>query len=351
MRRFLGFALAALLAGAAGGAAAQQDGIEGVRQRGYLKVCADPDNPPYSSRDSAAPGFEVEVARLVARELGVDANFIWRPTHVRPLRPLREGACEAFMGLPNDKRFVEGNPWIRVTQPYYMMGHALATRADRPDSLQALTGQRVAVELASVAELYIGYRDFVRGLYRGQELAFQAATNGEAAGALLWHPVAVWLARGRADMKVTPVSAPELEFTIGVGVRRRDPGLADAVDAAIGRVLASGRANEVFSRYGLRPAPRAARETSFVRVQARDPLERGRSLFSTACSRCHGADGSGGGAGGSLPMLKSYDGGRDRFFRIVLEGRKNTAMAGFKGILTEDEVGAIYRYLTTLPRT
>lgn len=351
MPRLLGLAIAALLAGAAGGAAAQQEGIESVRQRGFLKVCADPDNLPYSSKDPAAPGFEVEFARLIALELGVEARLVWHLTHVRPLKPLRDGACEVFMGLPSDPRFREGNPWIRVTQPYYVMGHALVTRADRPGSLEALAGQRVAVELASVAELYIGYRDLVRGLYRSQEKAFQAAINGEAAAALLWHPVAAWLARGRTELKVTPVAARELEFPIGAGVRKRDPGLGDAVDAAIGRVIASGRTTEVLTRYGMRPAPRSERIASFVLVQAKDPVDRGRSLFSTVCSRCHGAEGAGGGLGGSIPILRNYDDGREKFFRMVLEGRKNTAMAGFKGILTEDEVGAIYRYLTSLPRS
>jgi ABC-type amino acid transport substrate-binding protein len=349
--RLLGVAFAALLASAAGGAAAQQEGIEGVRQRGYLKVCADPDNPPYSSKDPAAPGFEVELARLVALELGVEARFVWHLTHVRPLKPLRAGSCELFMGLPADARFRDGNPWIRVTQPYYVMGHALVSRAGRPATLEALAGQRVAVELASVAELYIGYRDVVRGLYRSQEMAFQAAINGEAAAALLWHPVAAWLARGRSELKVTPVAARELEFPIGAGVRKREPGLGDAVDAAVGRLVAGGRAAEVFGRYGMRSEPRSERPGSFVLAQANDPIDRGRSLYSTVCSRCHGADGAGGGPGGSVPTLRNYDGGWEKFSRLVLQGRKNTAMAGFKGILTDDEVSAIYRYLTSLPRT
>ena len=32
-----------------------------LRQRGYVRVCADPSNPPYASNDTATPGFEVEL--------------------------------------------------------------------------------------------------------------------------------------------------------------------------------------------------------------------------------------------------------------------------------------------------
>ena len=33
-----------------------------------------------------------------------------------------------------------------------------------------------------------------------------------------------------------------------------------------------------------------------------------------------------------------------------MNGRKNTAMAGFKGVLTEDEALTIYKYLTSFSR-
>src|SRR5437867_2034060 len=36
---------------------------------GPVRVCADPDNLPFSSRDSQQQGFDVEVARAVANEI------------------------------------------------------------------------------------------------------------------------------------------------------------------------------------------------------------------------------------------------------------------------------------------
>ena len=85
--RFAGLGLAALL-GAAGAEAAQHEGLAAVKERGFLRVCADPSNLPYSSNDPATPGFEVELAGLIARELGVDARPEWNPTYVRALKPL-----------------------------------------------------------------------------------------------------------------------------------------------------------------------------------------------------------------------------------------------------------------------
>src|SRR5262249_44969644 len=107
--------------------------------------------------------------------------------------------------------------------------------------------------MASIAELYIGYRDVQRKLYRSQEQAFRAAVNGEAVAALILLPLAAWQARGRSDLRVIPVSEKDLQFAIGAGVRRRDPGLAAAVDGAVERLLTCGEARAVLTRYGASP--------------------------------------------------------------------------------------------------
>ena len=42
-----------------------------------LKVCADPNNLPFSNRNEQ--GFENKLAQIWARELGVDVEYTWFP--------------------------------------------------------------------------------------------------------------------------------------------------------------------------------------------------------------------------------------------------------------------------------
>jgi ABC-type amino acid transport substrate-binding protein len=338
----------AILMLAAALAAAEQDGLGTIRQQGYLRVCADPANLPYASADAATPGFEVELARLVARQLGVEAHFQWHPTAVRALRPLRDGECDLFMGLPKDERFTNGTPWVTVSRPYYVLGHALVTKADSGiGTLRDLAKQRVAVEGASVADFYLLDKEVQRGLYKNQQEAFHAVVAGEAPAALLWSPVASWLARGDAALRVMPLADARLEFPVGAGVRRRDRELAEGIDVAIGRLRESGEVQRVLEHYSIIAAPPAPPAAGPVTTaQAKDPIEEGRSIFSTVCSRCHGAGGTG---GGMFPTLRHYARGQERFLQIVQNGKPGTPMVPFKNILTMEEILSVYQYLTSLP--
>src|SRR5215470_19368567 len=270
MRR--AFCMLGVLALWAGSVLAQPEGLEALRQRGYVRVCADPRNLPFSSTDVATPGFEVELARLIARELGVEARMEWRLTFVRALQPLRGGGCDRVMGLPTDARFSEGKPWVSVSRPYYVMRHAIVAKADTgiktPDDL---IGKRVAIDAASVADFYLFDKGIERGIYKGQEAAFRAVVAGEAAAALLWLPVASWLARGDATLRVVPLSEARLEFPVGAGVRHRDRELAEAVESALERLQSSGEAQAVLARYGAVAASPALPESKAPESKAAVP--------------------------------------------------------------------------------
>ena len=336
----------------AGLALAQSEGLEALHQKGYVRVCADPANLPFTSNDAATPGFELELARLITRELGVEARMEWHATFVRALRPLRTGGCDLFMGLPAEARFTKDNPWVSVSRPYYTTGHAIVAKAATGiATLDDLKGKRVAVDATSVADFYLFDQGLERGIYRGQVAAFRAVVTGEAAAALLWLPVASWLARGDATLHVVPLSEARLEFPIGVGVRRRDRELAEAVDRALERLQSSGEAQAVLAHYGAVAASQTLPESkAAVPVSAPASSEAGRSLFSTACSHCHRAEGIGGGVGGAVPSIRNYEDGQEKFLRIVQNGKKGTPMGAFKSILTEEEILRIYQYLTSLPR-
>ena len=77
-----------------------------------LKVCADPNNLPYSN--AAGEGFENKIAALVAERLGRPLQFVWRAQRRGFLREgLNAGECDLVTGVPT------ATFMIRTTASYY----------------------------------------------------------------------------------------------------------------------------------------------------------------------------------------------------------------------------------------
>jgi quinoprotein dehydrogenase-associated probable ABC transporter substrate-binding protein len=94
-----------------------------------FKVCADPLNPPYSSKNG--DGFENKIAELFAKELGQDIEYTWLPQRLGFIRntlnaPLNDTdvesnvyKCDVIMGVP------AGYDLTLTTSPYYQSTYVL----------------------------------------------------------------------------------------------------------------------------------------------------------------------------------------------------------------------------------
>ena len=94
-----------------------------------FKVCADPLNPPYSTKNK--DGFENKIAELFAKELGQTVEYYWLPQRLGFIRntlnaPLKdtdvesnEYKCDVIMGVP------AGYELTLTTSPYYQSTYVL----------------------------------------------------------------------------------------------------------------------------------------------------------------------------------------------------------------------------------
>ena len=125
--------------------------------------------------------------------------------------------------------------------------------------LADLKGIVTAVEALSVGDLVLLSKAYSRRSYRTQEAAFGAVQSRETPAALLWAPVAGWLAKrsGASDLVLISAFDPDLAVPFSVGLLRKDPALKDALDRAIERLQTKGAINDSLSRYGV-PLARAS---------------------------------------------------------------------------------------------
>src|SRR5581483_2791856 len=90
-----------------------------------LRVCADPDNMPFSSRNQT--GFENRIAALVARDLGAHLTFVWQRMGRGFVREyLGKAQCDLIVGIPTNYRSV------LTTNPYYRSTYVFVSRQGGP---------------------------------------------------------------------------------------------------------------------------------------------------------------------------------------------------------------------------
>ncbi len=241
----------------AGAAFAQQATLERIKRIGEIKVCADQDNLPYSSDKMNPPGFDIEVAQEVAKDLGVKLGFNWFATNVgkRALRQLvGESNCDFFLGLPLDESFEDNNFKLILSKAYYNGGFATLVRADAPATALADNKTKgVGIAMGTLPDFKLFNKGYERKLYRNTAEMFEAVSHKEIDAAVAPAPEAAWMAKSKSDGKLKVLSNTEKEFLfpMGVGVRKADKDLRDAINTTIDRLQSSGKSAEIFAKYGM----------------------------------------------------------------------------------------------------
>lgn len=89
-----------------------------------LRVCADPDNLPFSN--SRQQGFENRIAEVVAGDLHAQLSYVWQRMGRGFVREyLNKGVCDLLIGVP------QAFSPVLATAPYYRSTYVFVTRRDR----------------------------------------------------------------------------------------------------------------------------------------------------------------------------------------------------------------------------
>src|SRR6185436_16076187 len=209
-----------------------------------LRVCADPNNLPFSNRK--LEGFENRLAELVAGEMGAAVAYTWWPQRRGFVRnTLNTGDCDVVMGVPTSYELA------LTTRPYYRSTYVFVSRRDRRLGVSSfddplLRRLRIGVQLvgddyanappshALAARGVVGnvHGYSVYGDYSQESptaAIVDAVGRGEVDLAVVWGPLAGWFARRQpAPLEIVPVS-PQIDlpflpfvFDISMAVRRQD---------------------------------------------------------------------------------------------------------------------------------
>ncbi|MGE5926824.1 MAG: substrate-binding domain-containing protein [Gemmatimonadota bacterium] len=259
--------LVLLVAALVTAAGAQEPGTS----RRVLRVCADPNNLPFSNE--RREGFENRLAELVARDLGARLEYVWWAQRRGFIRnTLAAGECDVVFGVPS--RFER----VLATAPYLRSSYVFVSRDTISPPITSLDDPRLrtlrigvhligddytntppahALARRGIVRNVAGYT--IYGDYREPNppaRIIEAVGRGEIDVAIVWGPFAGYFApRQGTKLRVTPVTpasdgpAIPFQFDISLGVRRGNDSLRSELDAVLVRRKREIRA--VLAEYGI----------------------------------------------------------------------------------------------------
>lgn len=346
-----------------------------------LKVCADPDNLPFSSSTGNPKGFYIDLADRLAAALMRAPEPVWHPTYLgkRAVRStLLANRCDLYIGLPADAGFMSQQ--VAMSTRFAVFHYALVLPVGQfVRGLADLHGQRVAVQFSSPPQSLLATDYEIRTVtVLSPEEGMRALADGRADAAYLWGPSAGYLNKttyaGR--YQVVSTDGPGMSWNIAIGFRRADSALRERIQRELD--MLGPWLEEVAAKYGFPiEAPvqlvRASYEPTLLAAaepiigtfaQADTPAAKpqagndalvslGREKFNSTCSHCHGPDAASPEKRIDLRRLaKRYGEKRDEVFSTtVLEGRVDKGMPAWKGMISEDELKAIKAFVNSVQQS
>ena len=244
-----------------------------------LFVVAYEDNRPFSwtQDDGTVTGIDVEIARALATELGVDADIELRMGGERADQDVRVNVIRGTVGggkpgdimmhIPTDKEFAMKFKEAVISNPYFLQTVAIAINSKRipkDATFDIFKKEKVSVKLATVSDYFLmGFQDgalvnnvshFTRGPQGAKEFlsgetAALMGVRSEIEGTLF--------EQGAKAEFISPEMSDLIrkQWVVGIANDDKSRDLGYAIGQALNKLRESGKLKDIFAKFGVTYIP------------------------------------------------------------------------------------------------
>lgn len=229
-----------------------------IQQRGVLRVGLDPTYPPFEAGNGELHGFDIDLARALATDLGLKVEFVlfgYDGLYDALDTEQVDMLISALVIHPERTRD------FAYSEPYFNAGQVLVVPAGSPlQTVTDLAGQSVAVELGAAGHVIASEQQrrqpsLTIQPYQTPDEALAAVATGEADAALI-DSISAYLylaAHPDAGLEVSPRPVTVEPFVMVV--RIEDETLLEQLNHSLARLEQNGRMDEIWQTWFGRPVP------------------------------------------------------------------------------------------------
>jgi polar amino acid transport system substrate-binding protein len=228
-------------------------------RRVVIRFLTEGDYPPfnYLDEDGVLNGFNVDLARAICNEIGVACDIKVRPWD-ELLLALKRGDADAVVA--GHTVTPDALAQVEFTERYFHTPGRFAAKSETPKTdiaPEALDGRSIAVARGSPHEAFLKtfFRDSRIVPFETPDLAREALLQGktdyvfdDGIGLAFW--INGTLSRRCCELRGGPYFEPRyFGDGLAIAVPRSDPQIKALINAALHKIRATGRFDELVSRY------------------------------------------------------------------------------------------------------
>lgn len=226
-----------------------QSALDRVRRSGELRVGTDATYPPFESAEGGDfTGFDIDLAKAIARELGVRARFI-NASFDGIFPALQNGTFDVVMSSVTITP--ERSASMLFSDPYYDSGQLIAVNENTqgiaaPDDLK---GKRVGVQINTTAQYELEKREGVQvAKYNTIDLALLDLRNRRIDAVVGDAPVLKYMIfQSFRELKTVGYRFTDEKF--GIAMAQGSEDLQAAINAALKKIKETGEYNQIHEKW------------------------------------------------------------------------------------------------------
>ena len=224
--------------------------FEKIQKTGKLKVALNATFPPFEFFDNDKKeymGFDIDVARALAEEMGVEAEIIntaWDGI-IPGLLSKQYDIIISAMTITEERA-----KKVKFSDPYYYAGQIIVVREEQTglEQPEALKGKKVGVQIGTTGDFAVSEiegAEVVR--YDTIDLAVVALQNKNIDAVVSDAPTMASYVKEKEDIKLSGDIFTAEEY--GMAMRLEDTELHEAVNAALAKLKESGKLQELMDTW------------------------------------------------------------------------------------------------------